>query len=813
MAAAPSHTHSQYQALYRSTIQDAAAGGSLLMGKLVAAARTNLQAREAACRDLRERDALAHSAKQLRSWESELCKRFPQALLDAFTTPESANRKAVPQAVLDVAFDELELMDEVQVQTSVTLARTLQVAVLAAEASLVELNTLICTTQGLGAVNPERNPLRPQIYINALRSVVERTQLPATIQLDWLGAMSATLGQELRTMYTQLCRALIGQGVVAAGYTVTQTPAGTGIGRGVAQGSQHHPAESANSLPTLPAYEASKSRRTAVSAALAPHPAATSSSATGRDNTLLTLDKLRRLLAGELDSAPSLSSKEQFAQRFAIEFENDGGSFEPPVTDFDATVPAALEALTEMKQVDAVVQRLQHRHSSDALPMLDGDSSIEAVRANLRLHARGVGQALSLEVITMMVDNIAHDGRLLPPVQQLIRRLEPALLQLSLVDPRLFTNKQHPARLLVQEIAHHSLAYLSVHAYGFDEFMRALEEAVAPLFHGRIESAEPFELVLGGLQNAWQRAALAGERSRAAATLALQNAEQRNLLAEKIAREIVAHPDAVQVPAVVTEFLCGPWAQVVAQARMAGATGAPAAEKYQALVSAMLWSAHPELARKNTTKLTRLVPLLLATLREGLETIHFPSTRTSAFLEALMGLHQLAFRAAPKPKVGEAQERMAAVAALRNSLVDEGNPWIAPEEARASNFIDLSDTPGVPERPAVLPAPVPVAHGGDVGDVAQVDAEVVISALPLGSWVELFVNGQWTRTQLSWASPHGTLFLFTGAAGATQSMTRRSCDKLVAAGNLRVISGRPVVDGALNAVAQQAMRNSVNTQF
>jgi hypothetical protein len=85
--------------------------------------------------------------------------------------------------------------------------------------------------------------------------------------------------------------------------------------------------------------------------------------------------------------------------------------------------------------------------------------------------------------------------------------------------------------------------------------------------------------------------------------------------------------------------------------------------------------------------------------------------------------------------------------------------------------------------------------------------------LPLGSWIELKVQSQWVRTQLTWASPHGTLFLFTNAQGATQSMTRRSGDKLVAAGQLRVISNRPVVDGALNAVAQMALRNSVNTGF
>jgi len=177
----------------------------------------------------------------------------------------------------------------------------------------------------------------------------------------------------------------------------------------------------------------------------------------------------------------------------------------------------------------------------------------------------------------------------------------------------------------------------------------------------------------------------------------------------------------------------------------------------------------------------------------------------------------LAFRSAPKPRAGEAEARVAAVAALRQNLLEDGNPWVAPEEARASNFMDLPDAPGEPVAQSVEPVAVDAAaahvNRSVAEPVAEPDIGVLISALPLGSWVELFSNGQWMRTQLTWSSPHGTLFLFTNASGTTQSMTRRSCDKLVAAGNLRVVSGLPVVDGALNAVAQMALRNSVDTEF
>ena len=61
----------------------------------------------------------------------------------------------------------------------------------------------------------------------------------------------------------------------------------------------------------------------------------------------------------------------------------------------------------------------------------------------------------------------------------------------------------------------------------------------------------------------------------------------------------------------------------------------------------------------------------------------------------------------------------------------------------------------------------------------------------VGVWVELITNRRAVRTQLTWASPHGTLFLFTAADGSTQSMTRRMRNKLASDGALRVVADAP----------------------
>lgn len=788
-------------ALYQTTLQEAAAGSKVLMGKLIEATRQVLQAQEAALRDLRERDAVATAANQLRRQEPTLCAAYPQALLKAFAGPHEG-KKALTLSVAEVHFDQLELMDEAQVQTSVTLARIQQSAAQLAEASLSELNTLMCALQGLSMVRADHNPLRPEIYVQALKDVVEQTLVPTSMQLLWLNAMSATLAVELRKLYTALCVQLRQQGVLPVAYAM---PVGFGSHGGAAAAA--HPGQRAAAggrgadaaVPSVP---------------VAPgHAAPAAIRVRGRDEALLTLDKLRQLLSGELTPQSSANRVEQFAAQFAQQFEagESGASGTGPAstgglrTEFDATVPAALEALTEMKQVERVVQSLQQRRGSAGAEPDPQAHTVEGQRMALRRSAKDIAQALSLEVVTLMVDNMARDPRLLEPVRQVVRNLEPALLRLALVDPRFFTDKQHPARRLLHELTHRSLAFESVSAPGFERFVSDLQASLGPLFQAPIENAEVFEHKLAALRLQWSQEAQATAREREVAVDLLQHVEAPNLLAEKIARSIDSHPDSAKVAAVVTDFLCGPWAQVVAQARIKQGAGSAAAERFEALIPALLWSAHPELARASPSKLTRVVPRLLTTLREGLETIHYPVTRTSVFLEALMAIHQKVFRANPADPAPAAQEPPVAEPALADRVhpVVDGDPWMAPEEALASNFVELQDSPA--ERDAT-----PQAAPAGPQQTSALEPTAV-EDLTLGAWVEMEVKGQWIRTQLTWASPHGTLYLFTGAFGATHSMTRRSIDKLLASGRLRLVSGQAVDEGALDAVAQTAMRNSLDS--
>jgi hypothetical protein len=85
------------------------------------------------------------------------------------------------------------------------------------------------------------------------------------------------------------------------------------------------------------------------------------------------------------------------------------------------------------------------------------------------------------------------------------------------------------------------------------------------------------------------------------------------------------------------------------------------------------------------------------------------------------------------------------------------------------------------------------------------------SALRTGSWVELMVNGAWLRVQLTWATPHATLFMFTSAGWHGAFHVAAHAGALVLAGAVAHWSpSGHVVDEALDQVAKAALHNSLS---
>jgi len=406
--------------------------------------------------------------------------------------------------------------------------------------------------------------------------------------------------------------------------------------------------------------------------------------------------------------------------------------------------------------------------------------------------ASGSGNAmvrtLAAEVVTLMLRTISADTRLLPPVRDMVLQLKPALMHLARSEPRFFADRHNPARRLLDTITVRSLAFRSEQDSGFAAYADRVHEAVRDL---QSLSAGLPERIADRLRRLETLESAGQPSGQGLAMQTLVRVEQRQLLAARVAEEFLARNDFARAPGLVRRFVLGPWTQVVAHARLS-VTGDPALEpgeaqsqRYMDILPDLLWSCQLSQASLNRPRLVRVIPEMLRTLREGLDAIDYPRALAESFFQALMGLHEAAYKT----------QRPIETSGLSANGPPPGMPsapWMQDGEARDSGFLDAEylETDFVDTQPMARELP----NGGE--------------GLSVGAWIELIQDDRVQRCQLRWASPHGTMFLFAAADGRSISLTRRGLERLTAVGRVRVISNQGVVDEALAAVARQAWINS-----
>jgi hypothetical protein len=621
-------------------------------------------------------------------------------------------------------FEDLRLFEDEQLDQSIELARAQHEVSLAVDDVLPALDALISTLLGWRTTQPGLNPLRPDSFVRALQATLSLHVPDGSVRESLITPAAGLLGVHLRKLYRQLTELLRSSGVEPA----------------VPLGGRLHKGAGAVGVPVADAMS----------------------------KTLLTLDRLRKLLAGDFDP-------------------------QVPARDFMLTVPASMAMLQDMDQVDVLVEKLERRPRPEPPePPADMLAAAEPCEPGPALPRLGL--QLGEEVVRLMFDNLAHDGRLLPEFKRQLRLMEPAVFKLAQQDSRFFSERTHPARQFLDRITQRSLAFSAEHEPGWRRFLVTVEEAVQWL-DSKVVDAATFSELVEHLQASWaghdQTVRQRGEE----AARALLHAEQRNLLAQKLAAEFGQALEGLDVADFVGDFLKGSWAQVVAQAKLSCVDGSDDPHGYRAMVDDLIWSVQKSTAtRGRARRLVQMIPGLLEKVREGLSRIEYPPELTARFFNNLITIHRAAVHEGRDAVSKAAADAAEAQQSEFSDSMQEAALWLDSREAQESGY--LPEDALEPQRPASLDA--------------MDDGPARAAEMRPGTWVELFVRGEWVRAQLTWSSPHSTLLMFTSQSGSAHSMSRRTLDRLRARGEVKVIAERNVVEEALDQVAKAALKNSLD---
>jgi hypothetical protein len=630
---------------------------------------------------------------------------------------EGGGKETAPTEVL--RFEDLRLFEDSQLDQSIEVARAQQEVLIAVDDVLPTLDALVSTLLGWRTIQPGLNPIRPDVFVRALQATLAKHVPDAAMREVLIAPAAGLLGANLRRLYRELTDWMRSCGIEPA------VPVGGRIVKG----------GGASGAPVADSMQ----------------------------KTLLTLDRLRKLLHGDFDASTAKP-------------------------DFLHTMPASMSLLQEMKQADALIQKLEAR-PKETKPQPEGPKDMLAERE--RVAGDGapqqprLGVQLGHEVVRLMFENLAKDKRLLAGFRQQLARIEPVVIKMSADDSRFFSDRTHPARQFLDKVTQRSLGFSGEDDPGWKRFMGTVEDAVQWL-DSKVVDADIFGELLDHLQEQWHAHDQNLRVRREEAARALLHAEQRNLLAQKLAAEFVESIKELEIPDFVGDFLRTSWAQVVAEAQLSCADGSDDPYGYRAMVEDLVWSVQKSTATRGRAKrLVQMIPGLLAKLREGLDRIEYPPELTARFFNHLIVLHKAAVQ----------EGRDAAAQAAADAAEAEESQFSEQDAAEAMMWLDKkeSEDSGWIEEDVLAPE-----HVASPEAVLEEPAATVRA------------QGEWVRAQLTWASPAGTLFMFTSQAGTAHSMSRRTLDRLQAQGQIKIVAERNVVDEALDQVAKQALKNSLD---
>ena len=703
------------------------------------------------------------------------------------------------------SFQDLRLFDEDnQLDDSIEIARAQQEMAISVEKTLPQLDALISGLLGWITVQSQINPLRPEIFIHALRDALKDYVPDEEVRGQLIAPAAGRLGVALEKLYRKVIDWLLMHGIEPAGPTLSINAGAAG-------------AASAGTVSSTVA------------------------------KTMLTLDKLRRMLTGENnDQLPSDSLGKR-------------GS------GFLHTVPLSLKAIEDGNMMEAMIDRLDQQAVEDPEELARRQ---EEARQALK-DGKNMGKLLGEEVTRVMLDNLLKDERLMPKVRMLIKGLEPALIDLAESDGRFFGDEEHPARVYLSQIVDRAVGFTQEQDEGFARFFKSIQDAVSEVIQGhkhlqdKAATSAVFELALESLLAVWERTDALVRAQQEAAARALLLAEQRNTEAQRLALEFHELLDVTKVADPIRDFLTGVWSQVVAKAVVDAQDGAaPDSRGYRALVDDLIWSAQPKVARKDRPRLLAMIPGLLTKLRLGVRSIEYPGERLQVFFDELLHVHEQALEGRPsrqqealyKPpsENGDSmlhEEALAAASDAADVFYEPGDlRWaqavavqeseddeesaendVQEEEESASDFIDLehqerslkrlvtdagqnkAEAERVPE-----PDPEPIAVAASSAPTSKETKPEAEDASPLealrlqiGVWIELKIKGQWTRAQLTWQSPRKTMFVFVSGSGTAHSMSSSSLEGMMTEGKVRLVSDKRVLDSAIDAAASATLRNAV----
>lgn len=441
-----------------------------------------------------------------------------------------------------------------------------------------------------------------------------------------------------------------------------------------------------------------------------------------------------------------------------------------------------------------------------ALRNAQGDpvaSLADALNILREISVRGLSQganqvdSITIDIVAMLFDYVFNDRQIPDAIKALLARLQIPVLKAALLDKGFFSQRGHPARVLLDGLADLALQC--------DETIDA-DHADYRFIDGlvtRVQSDFDTDLVVFSEASAALQAFMAERDASGSAfderSAKLLHDRERAEIARLVAENIVQEKlDGKILPPVVVVMLKARWVDVLRQAHLAGGEEGAAWGTACQVVDDLLWSLTARFGAEERKRLVALLPRMLRILQQGLSAIKVDAAERDRFFATLVAHHTMAVKSGLKQAdIGGDTQTLPALDLVEANSVD------VPPAASAPEDVELD-----PGEPGLMRIHLE-ADGVKVEELrlSRDTGGVIDTSLPptlvRGTWVEFRRPEGALRAKLSWVSPHKGVLLFTNPTSARAiSLTPDVFALQLRDGLVRIFAEAPLSERAVDSVLE-----------
>ncbi|WP_015047244.1 DUF1631 domain-containing protein [Simiduia agarivorans] len=287
----------------------------------------------------------------------------------------------------------------------------------------------------------------------------------------------------------------------------------------------------------------------------------------------------------------------------------------------------------------------------------------------------------TIDLVGMLFEYMLSDDNLPDSVKALLSYLHTPFLKLAFIDKDFFEETEHPARLLLNNLAEAGSQWVSNDGTCQYEIYPKIKAVVSRVLEEFKNDVRLFAELLLEFSSYTKKIARRQELMERRATEKVQGEEKLREVKIRVNQEVRARTDGQELPSAVLLLLLQPWSDYLAFVLLRYGDESESWSRALSAVNDILWSIKPKVSSEDRARQLDLHDSLLDVIETGFETIGYDQAKGKKLVEALQSLQKMALQskqveAAPAPM----RDKLETMAAEKAGHTDFGKEKPTPEE-------------------------------------------------------------------------------------------------------------------------------------